>query len=87
MLGAADNRRFLNNILGWLLNDEGGGPETVALGSKPELAALHALLDEQWRDVGQVEATGRGEATVAFVERLLRETGVLKALAHAKWMP
>ena len=44
-------------------------------------------LDEQWRDVGQVEATGRGEATVAFVERLLRETGVLKALAPGKWMP
>ena len=87
LLGAADNRRFLQNILGWLLNDKGGGLETVALGSKPELAALHALLDEQWRDVGQVEATGRGEATVAFVERLLRETGVLKALAHAKWMP
>lgn len=87
LLGAADNRRFLLNILGWLLNGEHRELEPVAPGHEPELAALHSLLDEQWRDVGQIEATGRGEATVAFVERLLRETGVLKALAHAKWMP
>jgi len=87
LLGAGDNRRFLQNVLAWLLNGEGGNLGTVAPGQEPELAALHALLDEQWRDVGQIEATGRGEATVAFVERLLKETGVLRALAHAKWMP
>ena len=87
LLGAADNRCFLQNILGWLLNGEVRELEPVAPGQEPELAALHSLLDEQWRDVGQIEASGRGEATVAFVERLLRETGVLKALAHAKWMP
>ena len=87
LLGAANNRRFLKNVLGWLLDGEGSKLETGAPGQEPELAALHALLDEQWRDMAQIEATGRGEATVAFVERLLRETGVLKALSHAKWMP
>jgi len=87
LLDVADNRRFLQNVLDWLLNGEGSKLETVAPGQEPELAALHALLDEQWRDVAQIEATGRGEATVAFVERLLKETGVLRALAHAKWMP
>lgn len=85
LLSAAHNLRFLQNILGWLLNDEGEELEAVPPGQEPELVALHSLLTEQWRDVAQIEATGRGEPIVAFVERLLRQTGVLKALA--RWMP
>ena len=87
LLGAADNRRFLQNALSWLLNDESGKLECATPVREPDLAALHALRDEQWRDMTQIEATGGGEATVVFIEGLLKESGVLRALAHAKWMP
>lgn len=87
LLGAGDNRRFLQNVLNWLLNDESGKLEGVTHVREPDLAALHALRDEQWRDMTQIEATSGGEATVAFIEGLLKQTGVLWALAHAKWMP
>ena len=44
-------------------------------------------LAEQYRDLCQIEDTGEGAGTAAFVERLLQETGVLKALARPSWMP
>jgi hypothetical protein len=87
LLGAADNRRFLQNLLRWLLSGTAAELEPVTPSQEPGWIEVYPLLAERWRAFTEVEATGRGQATVAFVERLLQETGVLRALAHAKWMP
>ncbi len=87
LLEAGDNRRFLQNVLTWLLDDTAGELPATPSPAQPELTALLSLLAEQYRDLCQVEAKGGGELTVAFVERLLHETGVLKALARPSWMP
>jgi len=39
------------------------------------------------REMAQIECKGRGTATVLSVERLLRRTGMLKALGRARWIP
>jgi len=38
-------------------------------------------------DLSRVEENAHGERIVTSVERVLRKTGVLKALGRAKWMP
>ena len=37
--------------------------------------------------LSQVASEGEGERTIASVEKILRQTGVLKALNQAKWLP
>jgi hypothetical protein len=54
---------------------------------RPEAATWIGPLSEQYRDLCQIEDTSDGAGTVAFIERLLHETGVLKALARPSWMP
>jgi hypothetical protein len=87
LLDAASNRRFLQNVLNWLLTDQGGMCPTAEPSGQPDLDQLMVVLAEQWRDVCEVEDTGGGADTVAFVDRLLHQTGVLKALARSSWMP
>ncbi len=87
LLEVGDNRRFLQNILAWLLDDTAGELPSTPPPTQPELSALLSVLTEQYGDLCQVEATGQGEPTVVFVEQLLHETGVLKALARPSWMP
>jgi hypothetical protein len=87
LLADADNVRFLQNVLQWLLED---GPD--------DLDPLRLVLAQpmSWRALGpadqetrfsHVEGSGKGRSTVASLERLLHKTGVLKALGRAKWMP
>jgi hypothetical protein len=78
LLNLADNARFLNNLLRWLLDD---GPVPATAGEVP--AACEDLAPELCR----VESRGTGQRTVAYVERQLRSTGVLRALHQAKWLP
>ena len=87
LLDEASNRHFLRNVLSWLLNDQGDTSQVQQEIRQPDLEQLNAVLTEQWRDVCEVEETGGGADTVAFVEHLLHQTGVLKALSRPSWMP
>ena len=87
LLHTAHNRRFLANVLAWLLADGFVESPAVSCEPPPAVTAWIGLLTERYRDLCQVEDTGKGAGTVAFVERLLQETGVLKALARPSWMP
>ena len=87
LLDSVHNRRFLGNVLKWLLADEIVESEAVRSEALPEVTSWIGPLTEQYRDLCQIEDTGEGAGTVAFVERLLQETGVLKALARPSWMP
>ena len=87
LLDSVHNRRFLGNVLTWLLADGVVEPQAVHSEPPPEVATWIGPLTEQYRDLCQIEDTGEGAGTVAFVERLLQETGVLKALARPSWMP
>ena len=80
LLALADNPRFLRNLLDWLLRDEAGHQPMAKHAAAP-------LLDPGVMWFSQVEGHGDGERTIASVERILRKTGVLKALSRAKWMP
>jgi len=78
LLTIADNARFLHNALSWLLAD---GPTDPAPSRLPQCSV------DMVSDLGRVENEGKRQSTVAFLERLLRSTGVLKALSQAKWLP
>jgi hypothetical protein len=80
LLQHGDNAHFLENILRWVL--ENGTEALLPAPESIELvrgAADHALTC--------VNGRGEGESTIASVERVLRKTGVLKALNRAKWLP
>ena len=87
LLNEADNRQFLDRILHWLLKKDlfplEALPETPSL---PRPWLLPGLVGDS-EAFSLVEGHGSGEETVASVERVLRKTGVLKALSHAQWMP
>jgi hypothetical protein len=78
LLADQDNARFLENTLHWLLSDSPEEPVGCPQGDE-SAGACERLT--------RVECRGEGERTIASVERLLRRTGVLKALGRAKWMP
>jgi hypothetical protein len=80
LLAQGDNARFLHNTLGWLLSD---APEDAS----PPIWRAGSSVWPGLRELSQVEAYGNREGTIASVERVLRQTGVLKALSRAKWMP
>ena len=84
LLTAADNSCFLGNLIDWLL-DGGENPES----SQASLAvpSFHAPASEQYRSLLEVHPVGVGAHTVGFLEQLLHESGVLKALARPLWMP
>ena len=87
LLEAGQNRRFLRNTLTWLLNDQCADLHAAGPQPEDEMSALLAVANEHWRELCQIEGTGDGSQVVAFVERVLRETGVMKALARPTWMP
>ena len=80
LLSHADNTRFLQNTLHWLLEDRPVRP-------LPDAPASFWGRDGSLIPLTRIEGRGEGERTIASVERLLRKTGVLKALNRAKWMP
>jgi hypothetical protein len=87
LLGSADNANFLRNILQWLEGEEALA-EDLGAPISPRRPQWHPpLLARSTRELAQIECKGRGEGTVLYVERLLRRTGMLKALGRARWMP
>jgi hypothetical protein len=83
LLASHDNARFLQNSLRWLLDD--GAPHLI-----PEATAHHSdgtFFFNHGLDVIRAGDTTGNQHTVAYVEQLLRRTGVLRALRRAKWMP
>lgn len=87
LLGEADNARFLENVLQWLLEDDLAGLQALRLTlAQPMRWQGPGLADEQLQ-FGQVEYHGSGQQAIAAVERLLRRTGVLRALARPQWQP
>ena len=82
LLNIADNARFLMNVLQWLLSDQ-DSPQTIS-GYNSDLAQLRTCCASQF---SRIVPNGEGEQTVAYIERVLRRIGVLKALNQAKWMP
>jgi hypothetical protein len=80
LLSTADNRRFLQNTLSWLVGD-------ASAKSAPSLQSGYPGQMVFGGDLTHVECQGDGARTISFMERLLRRTGVWKALCRAKWMP
>lgn len=82
LLNAVDNARLLANVLRWLVSDTPPicPSADIDLGASPSSTGSADPLS-------RVVADGQGERTVAYVERVLRRTGVLKALSQAKWFP
>ncbi len=80
LLAHGDNTKFLNNVIGWLLKEN----EAV---EAPENSNTTPAIPESQPGLAHVESYGIGERTIASVERVLRKTGILKALCRAKWMP
>ena len=87
LLADADNARFLQNILQWLLERDPAGLEPLRLTMAQPMKWRIPGLADQGRAFSHLEGNGNGQATVGSIERLLRKTGVLKALNRAKWMP
>jgi len=82
LLNTADNTRFLANVLRWLLSDQ--TTRQTILGCESNSAQLQTGFASEF---SRIVPSGEGERTVAYVERVLRRTGVLKALNQAKWLP
>ena len=83
MLTSHDNARFLQNVLRWLLDE---GPADLHV----EPTVHHALGTFYFNHGLEItrQDTGHGDQqTVAYVERVLRRTGILKALDRPQWLP
>jgi hypothetical protein len=83
LLRRAENVRFLENVLDWLLQHEGGrGDEPVR---DTTMGASTHPSGDSWSALSQIDEKGPGAESVEFVERLLAKTGLLKALSRARW--
>jgi hypothetical protein len=87
LLGEAGNGNFLRNVLRWLLTDEPVGQGLTAVPEANDLDWRPRPIPSVIRELAHVEGKGAGGNTIRRVERLLRRTGILKALAIARWMP
>ena len=85
LLTAASNRRLLDNVLGWLLDDSRIVPPLTPSGAWRTVPAT--APEDELRVLWEVDDVGPGRLLVAFVEQLLHETGILKALGKPSWMP
>ena len=85
LLNHARNTRFLEKVFQWLLSEaplvESGATSNI----QAEQERLKRSADQNWHKFCQVRDDGNGEATVAVIERLLQETGTLKALGKASF--
>jgi hypothetical protein len=82
LLTSQDNARFLKNVLRWLLDDS---PACL----NPEPTAHHSdgtFFFNNGLDVIRSGDTNGSQQTIAYVERMMRRTGMLKALGRANWM-
>ena len=83
LLSSHDNARFLQNIVRWLLDD--GDP---CLNS--DSATHHSLGTFFFNKRLEIEhgiEEQKDQQTIAYVEKMLRKTGILKALNRPKWVP
>jgi hypothetical protein len=83
LLGSHDNARFLQNIVRWL-TDEGDPGLTLQPSTHHSLGTF--FFNDRLEIEHGVEAQ-KDQQTIAYVERVLRRTGILKALNRPKWVP
>ena len=83
LLTSHDNARFLQNVVHWLLDD--GPPDLTAQPTAHRSEGT--FFFSKGLDVIRNDDDSGSQHTIAYVERLLRRTGVLKALARPEWMP
>lgn len=83
LLTSESNARFLQNVLRWLLNDG-----ATCLEMTPTCHhALGTFLFNRRLEVETEVRDQRDQQTIAYVERVLRQTGILKALDRPHWLP
>jgi hypothetical protein len=87
LLSAADNAAFLGNVLRWLLLKRFDEPQWPVHTTHTEDQFIAETINQQWRDFCRVERQGSGEQLVSFVERMLRQSGILRAISRARWAP
>ncbi len=84
LLASHDNARFLKNICQWLLDDS--DPALVSTMPMPH----HALGTYFFNNRFEIEHEAQphnDQQTIAYVEKVLRGTGILKALNRPRWAP
>lgn len=83
LLASHDNACFLQNVLRWLLDE--GDPDL-----RPDAISHHALGTFHFNNRMEVVGSDVSHAdyhTISYVEKVLRRTGVLKALDRPQWLP
>jgi hypothetical protein len=83
----AHNRRLLQNLLRWLLSEAELGLEASEPQPEPNWSPCWPSSPSNGRSCVRFKAGGTGETTVAFVEQMLAQSGMFKALARPSWMP
>jgi hypothetical protein len=83
LLASHDNARFLQNIVRWLLDD---GDPALQADSAPHHSLGTFFFNNRLEIEHEVEAQ-KDQQTIAYVEKMLRRTGILKALSRPKWLP
>jgi hypothetical protein len=83
LLASHDNARFLQNIVRWLLDE---GDPALNLNSAPHHSLGTYFFNNRLEIEHGIEAD-KDQQTIAYVEKVLRRTGILKALNRPKWVP
>lgn len=83
LLTSQSNARFLQNVLRWLLDDCSPCLETTPTSHH----ALGTFFFNRRLEVETEVRAQRDQQTIAYVERVLRQTGILKALDRPHWLP
>jgi hypothetical protein len=83
LLTSHDNARFLKNVLSWLLDER---PPALALKTTPH-HALGTFFFNRRLEVDPDTQAHNDQRSIAYVERVLRQTGILKALDRPHWLP
>jgi hypothetical protein len=83
LLPTHDNARFLRNVLRWLLSDAAPNLEKET----KKHHTLGTLFFNSRMEVERDMLAHHDQRTVAYVERVLRQTGILKALHRPEWLP
>ena len=83
LLSSQDNARFLQNVLRWLLDDHSPVLEMKATAHH----ALGTFFFNRHLEVEREVHAQRDQHPIAYVERVLRQTGILKALDRPHWLP
>jgi hypothetical protein len=85
LLHHGHNTRFLERVIQWLLSESPLDAGGVTGRLKVEQERLKRAAEQNWQRFCEVRDDGQGEATVAVMDRLLQETGTLRALGKARY--